>query len=196
MGKISWKGAALAAPVPPALVTCRYGDIENVFTVAWTGIVNTIPPKTYISVRKERFSYNLIEESGVFAINFAPSEMARAVDFCGVKSGKNTDKFKEAHLTKAVASKIDVPIIEECPLSLECVVTDKIELGSHTMFLADIVAVDVDEKLVDSEGKLHLERAHLLAYAHGDYFSLGKKTGSFGFSVRKRKSAKRRKSVR
>lgn len=186
MSKIKWKGGALLAPVPPTLVTCSDGERDNVFTVAWTGIVNTVPPKTYISVRPSRYSYKLIKESGVFAVNLVPSSLIRAADTCGVYTGAKVDKFSKCSLTKEAASEIACPVIAECPLTLECRVTDVIPLGSHDMFLADIVAVDVDEALVDEKGKLHLERAGIAAYAHGDYFELGRRIGSFGFSVAKR----------
>lgn len=186
MSKIKWKGGALLAPVPPTLVTCSDGEHDNVFTVAWTGIVNTVPPKTYISVRPSRYSYRLIKESGVFAVNLVPASLIRAADTCGVYTGAKVDKFHKCSLTKEAASEIACPLIAECPLSLECRVTDVIPLGSHDMFLANIVAVNVDEALVDEKGKLHLERAGLAAYAHGDYFELGRRIGGFGFSVAKR----------
>lgn len=187
MSKIKWKGGALLAPVPPTLVTCSDGEHDNVFTVAWTGIVNTIPPKTYISVRPSRYSYGIIKNSGVFAINLTTRALVRSADTCGVYTGAKVDKFKKCGLTKERASEIDCPIIQESPLSLECRVTDIIPLGSHDMFLADIVAVNIDEKLLDDKGKLHLERAELVAYAHGDYYDLGKRLGGFGFSVAKKK---------
>ena len=187
MSKIKWKGGALIAPVPPTMVTCGSGDDINVFTVAWTGIINTIPPKTYISVRPSRHSYRLIKESGEFVINLTSKSLVRAADTCGVFTGAKVDKFKKCALTPSDASEVSCPVIEESPLSLECRVTDIIPLGTHDMFFADIVAVDVDESLLDEKGKLHLERAELVAYAHGDYFELGKRLGGFGFSVAKKK---------
>jgi flavin reductase (DIM6/NTAB) family NADH-FMN oxidoreductase RutF len=186
MSKQLWDGGALLAPVPPVLVTCGTMEKPNVLTVGWTGIVNTIPPKTYISIRPERFSYPIIVESGEFVINLPTIALTRAVDFCGVRSGRQLDKFAETGLTSLPAAKVNCPMLAQSPLSLECRVFQQIELGSHTMFLADIVAVDVDENLIDKTGKLHLERAGLLAYAHGEYFALGEKMGSFGFSVRKK----------
>lgn len=186
MSKIAWGGGALLAPVPPALVTCGTMEQPNVLTIAWTGILNTIPPKTYISVRPERFSYPLIRESGQFVINLPTAALVKAVDFCGVRSGRDHDKFALTGLTPAPATQVECPLLAESPLSLECKVTDVIPLGSHHMFLADIVAVDVEESLIDQAGKLHLDRAGLLAYAHGEYFELGKKLGSFGYSVRKK----------
>ncbi len=187
MAKLPWKGGALLAPVPPALVTCSDGERENVLTVAWTGIVNTDPPKTYISVRPKRYSYDIIKKSGVFAINLTTAALVRSADWCGVYTGAKVDKFERCRLTKEPASEIDCPILAESPLSLECRVTDVIPLGTHDMFLADIVGVDVDESLLDENGKLHLERAGLVAYAHGDYFELGRKLGKFGYSVAKKK---------
>lgn len=191
MAKTFWKGSALLAPVPAALVTCGSGDITNVLTIGWTGIVNTRPPMTYISVRPERYSYKLIKESGEFAINLTTSAMCRETDFCGVRSGRDTDKFAVCGFHTVPAQKISVPIIEECPAALECRVTEAKELGSHTMFLAEIVGIDVDERYIDSKGKLNLQQCGLAAYAHGEYFALGRKLGDFGFSVRKKKKHKK-----
>ena len=187
MSKIVWKGGALAAPLPPCMVTCSDGERDNIITIAWTGIVNTIPPKTYISVRPSRHSYEMIKKSGEFVINLTPVSLIKTADYCGIHTGAKVDKFERCGLHKTAASAVSVPLIEECPLALECKVTDVIPLGSHDMFLADIVAVDVDESLIDKAGKLHLERAGLAAFAHGEYFALGGKIGDFGFSVRKKK---------
>ena len=187
MSKIVWKGGALAAPLPPCMVTCSDGERDNIITIAWTGIVNTIPPKTYISVRPSRHSYEMIKKSGEFVINLTPVSLIKTADYCGIHTGAKVDKFERCGLHKTAASAVSVPLIEECPLSLECKVTDVIPLGSHDMFLADVVAVDVDESLIDKAGKLHLERAGLAAFAHGEYFALGGKIGDFGFSVRKKK---------
>ena len=187
MSKIKWKGGALTAPVPPCMVTCGEGESANIITVAWTGIINTVPPKTYISVRPTRHSYGLIKESGEFCVNLTSASLVRAADYCGIYTGKKVDKFAACGLTKEEATEVSCPIIAESPLSLECRVTDVIELGSHHMFLADIVAVDVDDSLIDKEGKLRLERADLAAFAHGEYFELGKKIGTFGFSAKKKK---------
>lgn len=187
MAKIKWRGGAMLSPVPPTMVTCAHQGKENVFTVAWTGITNTIPPKTYISVRPSRHSYALIKESGVFAINLTTASLVQAADFCGVHTGAKIDKFARCSLEKESATEIDCPILAQSPLVLECRVTNIIPLGSHDMFLADIVGIDVDESLVDANGKLHLEKAELVAYAHGDYYELGKRIGSFGYSVAKKK---------
>ena len=186
MSKTLWPGGAMLAPVPPALVTCGTMERPNVLTIAWTGILNTQPPKTYISVRPERYSFPMIQETGTFVINLPTAAMVRAVDFCGVRSGRVVDKFKETGLTPVPALETGCPMLEEAPLALECRVCETVPLGSHTMFIADIVGVDVSESLIDDKGALHLERAGLLAYAHGQYFELGKRLGSFGFSVRKR----------
>ena len=187
MKKLKWKGGTLLAPVPPVMVTC--GDMENsnIITVGWTGIINTIPPKTYISVRKSRHSYELIKNRGEFVINLTPTNLVREADFCGIYTGKKVNKFEKCKLTKGEAQNVSCPIIEESPLSIECKVFDIIELGTHDMFLADIVGVDVSEDIIGNDGKLRLDKANLTAYAHGEYFELGKKIGSFGFSAAKKK---------
>ena len=189
MAKIKWKGGALTAPVPPCMVTCGEGENANIITVAWTGITNTVPPKTYISVRPTRHSHKLISESREFCINLTPASLIKTADFCGIYTGKKVNKFERCKLHKEEASAVSCPIIAECPLTLECKVTDIIPLGSHDMFLADIVAIDVDDSLLDESGKLHLERACLAAFAHGEYYELGKKIGTFGFSAKKKKKA-------
>lgn len=186
MQKVLWKGGALVAPLPPVLVTCGTMEKPNVLTIAWTGILSTQPPKTYISVRPSRYSYNLIKGSGEFVINLTTAYMTKAVDFCGVRSGKEFDKFAIMGLVHEKASKVACPMIEQSPVSLECRVTDIVPLGSHDMFIADIIAVNVDGQYIDKSGRLHLDQCALLAFAHGEYFELGKKVGSFGFSVRKK----------
>ncbi len=186
MEKVVWKGGALLAPVPPVMVSCGPLERPNIITVGWTGITNTIPPKTYISLRPERYSTPLIRESGVFVVNLTNSPLVRAADFCGVRSGKNVDKFAEMKLTAEPGPATGCPMIAESPLSMECRVTDVIPMGSHDMFLADIVSVLVNPVYLDEAGKLHLDRCGLAAYAHGEYFELGRKLGSFGFSVRKK----------
>jgi flavin reductase (DIM6/NTAB) family NADH-FMN oxidoreductase RutF len=184
--KISWKGGALIAPIPPALVSCGTMEKPNALTIAWTGILNTIPPKTYISVRPTRYSYDLIKSSGEFVINLTTSAIIKAADFCGVRSGRNVDKFALTGLIPEKASIVACPMIKQSPVSLECRVSDIVSLGSHDMFIADIIAVNVDEQFIDKEGKLHLDKCGLAAFAHGEYFELGKKIGTFGFSVRKK----------
>lgn len=182
-----WKGSVITSPLPPTLVTCRDGEKENVFTVAWTGILNTQPPITYISVRPERYSYAMIANSGEFVINLATQELVRAVDLCGVKSGRNLDKFELTGLTTEKASKVSAPIIVQSPVNIECKVRDIVKLGTHDMFIADIVALDIANELIDDKGRLALEKAGLIAYSHGEYFELGRKLGTFGYSVRKKK---------
>lgn len=195
--KEHWKGSVLEAPLPPVLVSCGDEQSPNVLTVAWTGILNTQPPVTYISLRPERFSYPIIKESGEFVINLPTEELVRAVDYCGVKSGRNTDKLAQTGLTVTKGVAVSAPMINECPLSLECRVRQIIKLGTHDMFMADIVGVNAAKELLDNNGRLCLERARLLAYSHGEYYGLGRKLGSFGYSVRKKKqktnSAKKRK---
>ncbi len=186
MGKLIWKGSALLGPVPPALVTCGTMEKPNVLTIAWTGITCTHPAMTYISVRPSRHSYKLIEESGEFVINLPTSAMAKATDYCGMKSGAKVNKIEKCHLELTPGSEVSAPVIAQCPVSLECRVTQKLPLGSHTMFLAEILAVQVEERFVDSKGKLNLQQAGLLAYSHGEYFAVGRKCGDFGFSVKKK----------
>lgn len=187
MSKQTWRGGALIAPVPPVMVTCGTSDAPNIITIAWTGITNTVPPKTYISVRPKRHSYGLIKNSGEFVINLATADMIRAVDYCGIYTGAKVNKFEKCGLTPEPAAEVSCPMIAESPLSLECRVTQVIPLGSHDMFLADILHVHVDESLLDEHGKLRLDRAHLAAFAHGEYFELGHKIGTFGFSATKKK---------
>ena len=185
----------MLAPVPPALVSCSDGEHDNLITVGWTGIICTEPAKTYISLRPERYSHELISKTGEFVINLPSSHIIRSIDFCGVRSGRKVDKFKECRLTKEKATEVSCPMVAESPISLECRVTDVIKLGTHDMFMADIVAVNVDERYVDEKGELKIEQCSLAAYAHGSYFALGKKIGSFGYSVKKKstKAANRNK---
>ena len=183
----------MLAPLPAVMVSV--GDMEhsNIITVAWTGIVNSDPPYTYVSVRKSRYSHDIIEESGEFVINLTTEATAKATDYCGVKSGRDVDKFKECGLTKMPAEKLACPIIGECPVNIECRVIEKREFGSHDMFLAEIVNVNVSEELFDEKGRIGLDKAGLLAYVHGEYFGLKKApVGFFGFSVAKPKVLKKR----
>ena len=192
MSKLTWKGGTILAPVPPALVSCGTVDKPNVLTVAWTGIINSNPPMTYVSVRPERYSHRLIAESGEFVINLTPSKLVRTADFCGVKSGAQLDKFAACHLTAEQSSQLAAPMIAECPVSLECRVQKVVPLGSHDMFVAQIVAVNVDEAFVDEQGRLRLEQCGLAVYAHGEYFAMGKKIGQFGFSVKKKRTIRKK----
>ena len=186
-----WKGGTLLAPIPPALVTVGTMEAPNVLTIGWTGILNTIPPKTYISVRKERHSYQMLMDTREFVINLPSANLVKAVDFCGVRSGKDLDKFKEMNLTPTESPNVSAPLIAQCPLHLECKVTETVELGTHTMFIADIVGCVVSEECVNQDGKLEIEKCNLLAYAHGTYFSLGNQLGTFGYSVKKKKNKKK-----
>lgn len=174
------------------MVTCGTMEKPNVLTVAWTGIVNSEPAMTYISVRPSRYSHELISENREFVINLTTAKTLKAADFCGVKSGRDVDKFAEAGLTPVAATAVKAPLIAESPLSLECRVTEVKRLGSHDMFLAEIVAVDVDDGYLDADGKFRLEDSGLIAFCHGGYYALGGKVGSFGFSVEKKKSRKQR----
>lgn len=194
MSKITWKGSVLLGPIPPVLVSCGDDTAHNMFTVAWAGVINTHPPRVSISVRPSRYSYELIQKTGEFVINLPTQALARAVDWCGVKSGRDVDKFAEMKLTALPSSVVGCPCIEQSPVNLECKVFQVIPLGSHDLFLADVVAVNVDEDLLDASGKLHLERADLLAYAHGQYYSLGDAVGTFGWSVRKKPAPAKQKT--
>lgn len=187
MAKTQWKGGALLAPVPPVLVTTGTLESPNVCTVAWCGMLSTKPPKTYISLRPSRLSHAMATQSGQFVINLPTAALVRAIDRCGVKSGRDENKFETCKLTAEAASVVAAPTIAESPLAVECRIEQVIPLGSHDMMLASIVAVDVDESLIDAAGRLRLARAGLACYAHGEYFALGKKIGDFGFSVRKKK---------
>ncbi len=184
-----WKPTTLLGPIPPALITCGTMDKPNILTAAWVGIINTKPPMCYISLRPERFSAPIIKQSGVFCINLPTEALVKSVDFCGVRSGKDTDKFGICKLS-ASEGQSGVPMLNESPISLECRVTEIIPLGSHEMYLAEITAVHVEESLMDESGKLHIEKAKLLAFAHGGYYSLGRNLGTFGYSVRKKKPVK------
>ena len=193
MSKQIWKPGALLAPVPPALVTCGTVEKPNILTVGWTGIVATHPAMTYISVRPERFSYPLIKEGGCFVVNLTTEKLAKAADFCGVRSGRDVDKFALCGLSAGDASTVSAPVLNESPVNIECRVREIIELGSHHMFLSEITAIQVDDSLVDEKGRLCLDRAGLVAYAHGEYFALGDKLGTFGWSVKKPRKPKKKK---
>ncbi len=189
--KIKWKGGAVLAPVPAVMVTCGSEEKPNVLTIAWTGTINTNPPKTYISVRPTRHSYNIIKESKEFVINLTTASLVRATDYCGVKSGKNENKFEKMNLEYEKANELNTVMLTDSPVTLECRVCDIIPLGTHDMFLADIVAVNVAQELIDENGRLDLQKADLIAYSHGEYFRLGQKLGTFGYSVRKKKKKRK-----
>ena len=180
-------------PLPAVMVSCADKEgHDNIITIAWTGIVNSNPPMTYISVRKERYSHNIIESTGEFVINLCSEKLAFATDFCGVRSGRDTDKFKEMKLTPERAEAVRCPMIKESPVNIECRVREIIELGSHDMFIADILRVHVDEQYIDQADRIRLDKASLVAYNHGEYFGLKRQPiGKFGFSVMKPKTRKR-----
>ena len=186
MAKQIWQPTTLLAPVPCVLVSCGTMEHPNALTIAWTGIINTKPAMTYVSLQKSRYSYDLIGQTGEFVINLVPESLVKQTDFCGVRSGRDINKFEYCGFTAQKMAQVSAPGIEECPVNLECRVTQRIQLGTHEMFLAEILNVHVDERLIDQTGKLHIEKAHLAAYAHGAYFALGKQIGTFGYSVRKK----------
>lgn len=195
MGKITWKGGTFVYPLPAVMVSCGDMKNSNIITVAWTGIINTNPAMCYISVRPERFSHELIKKNGEFVINLTTKQLARATDWCGVKSGRDFDKFKEMGLTKEKATIVKSPMIAESPISVECKVDKIVPLGSHDMITAKIVAINVSDKFVNEKGAFDISKCDLMAYANGGYYPLGKKIGQFGFSVMK-KSTKKKKGIR
>ena len=193
MAKQTWKPGNMVYPLPAVMVSV--GDKEgntNIITIAWTGTICTNPAMLYISVRPERHSYNMIRESGEFVVNLTTEALARATDYCGVRSGRDVDKWKEMHLTRGKASELEyAPIIEECPVNIECKVEEVKELGSHHMFIARVVAVQVEDSYLDETGKFCLNETGLLAYSHGEYLSLGKSVGTFGYSIKKKTPKKK-----
>lgn len=196
MGKQIWKPGNMVYPLPAVMVSTadREGN-DNIITVAWTGTVCTNPAMLYISVRPERYSYHLLRESGEFVVNLTTEKLVKATDWCGVRSGGDFDKWKEMHLTRGKAEKLTyAPIIQESPVNIECKVTEVQELGSHHMFLAKVEAVQVDESYMNETGKFELNDTQLLAYSHGEYYTLGKKLGTFGYSVRKQTAGKKKKN--
>ncbi|MCY6356690.1 flavin reductase family protein [Clostridium sp. ZS2-4] len=193
MTKKIFKGSAMLNPVPSVLITSKNKEGKiNVFTVGWIGTACTKPPMITVAIRPERLSYEYIKESKEFVVNLPSVDLVKAVDFCGVRSGKNIDKIKECKFTLAPSENIETPYIENCPIALECKLKNIIPLGSHDLFLAEIIAVHVEENLIDSKGKIHFEKANLICYSHGEYFGLSKNSlGSFGYSVRKKKKSKK-----
>lgn len=196
MTKIEWKPGNMLYPLPVAMVSCGIKPEDyNIITISWAGTINTDPPMVSISIREKRHSFKLIKESGEFVINLTTKELTRAADWCGVRSGRDFDKFKEMNLTPAPATKIKTPIIAESPVNIECEVTQIIELGTHHLFLAKVVAVNGEERFLDKNtGKFDLRQTDPVAYLHGSYYTMGENLGRFGFSVRKKK--KKRKDVK
>ena len=192
MSKVTWKSGTFLYPLPAVMVSCGNMEKSNIITVAWTGILNTNPAMVYISVRPTRYSYNLIKESGEFVINLTTKDLAYATDWCGVKTGAKVDKFAEMHLTKEKAKFVKCPMIKESPVSVECKVKEIKELGSHHMFVAEVLAINADEKYIDEKGAFDISKCDLIAYSNGNYYLLGKKIGRFGFSVQKNKKKKKK----
>lgn len=187
MSKVIWKPGTFIYPLPVVMVTCGNMEKSNIITVAWTGIINSDKPMCYISVRKERFSHDIIKNTGEFVINLTNQKLVYATDWCGVKTGARVDKFKKMKLTKEKAKFVKCPLIKESVASLECKVIEIKELGSHDMFLAEILSIDADEKYIDEKGAFDITKCDLITYANGKYFTLGKQVGKFGYSVQKKK---------
>lgn len=186
MGKQLWKPGNMLYPLPVVMVSVADKEgRNNIITIAWVGTICSNPPMVSISVRPERYSYNILKETGEFVINLTTKDLTYATDYCGVKSGRDVDKFKEMGLTALPGKEVKAPLIAESPVNIECKVTQVISLGSHDMFLAEVVAVHVDEKYMDEKGKFHLDKAEPIAYSHGDYLATGELLGTFGYSVKK-----------
>ncbi len=187
MAKITWKPGNMLYPLPVVMVSCaEKSGKDNILTIAWTGTTCSNPPMLSISVRPERYSYHMIEETGEFVVNLTTEKLVRATDYCGVKSGKDVDKWREMHLTREKADIVKAPLIKESPVNIECRVVERKDLGSHVMYQAEVLAVHADETYMDSAQKFHLEDARPIVYSHGMYFSLGKELGTFGYSIKKR----------
>ena len=191
--KVMWKPGTFLYPLPVVMVSCGTMEKSNIITVAWTGILNTNPATVYIAIRPSRYSYHLIKEEGEFVINLTNKNLVRATDWCGVKTGSQVDKFKEMKLTKEKANFVKCPMIKESPVSVECKVREIQEMGSHHIFIADVLAIDADKQYIDENGAFDISKCDLIAYANGHYYALGKKLGKFGFSVQKKKKNRRKK---
>ena len=187
MAKAMWKPGTFLYPIPAVMVSCGTMEKSNIITVAWTGIINSDPAMVYISVRPSRYSYNIIKEQGEFVINLTTENLLKATDWCGVRSGEKYDKFKEMNLTKESAVHIKCPMIKESPVSVECRVKEIKKLGTHDMFIAEVLAIHADEKYIDENGAFDISKCDLIAYSNGGYYTLGKKIGKFGYSVEKKK---------
>ena len=192
MSKVIWKPGCFVYPIPAVMVSCGTVENSNIITVAWTGILNTNPAMVYISVRPTRYSYKLIKEQREFVINLTNEKLVYATDWCGVKTGEKVDKFKEMNLHKEKAKFVKCPLIKESPVSIECKVKEIKELGSHHMFIAEVLSIDADDKYINEKGAFDISKCNLIAYANGNYYTLGKKLGKFGFSVRKNKRKNRK----
>jgi flavin reductase (DIM6/NTAB) family NADH-FMN oxidoreductase RutF len=188
MDKEFWKAGNMLYPLPAVMVSCqRQGEKPNIITVAWTGTICTNPAMVYISVRPERFSYDIIKETGEFVINLSSEELVKAVDYCGVKSGRNVDKFKDMQLTPVAGNIVKAPLIKEAPVNIECRVKQMLPLGSHHMIIAEVLGVHVDKEYMNKNGKFELSKARPIVYSHGEYYGLGDLLGTFGYSVKKKK---------
>ncbi len=197
LGKQIWKAGNMLYPLPAVMVSCKKpGEKANIITVAWTGTVCTNPAMLYISVRPERHSYAILRETGEFVVNLTTEKLVRETDICGVRSGRDIDKFEELHLTEEASQHITAPCIKECPVNIECRVTQVLEPGSHHIFLAEVLAVHVDETYLDKNGKFHLNDAGLLVYSHGEYHAVGELLGTFGYSIRKKESTGKQKIIK
>lgn len=185
--KVTWKAGTFIYPIPAVMVSCGTMEESNIITVAWTGIINTNPAMVYTSVRPSRYSYKLIKEQGEFVINLTTKELAKATDWCGVRTGAKFDKFKEMNLHKEKANFVNCPMIKESPVSVECKVKEIKEMGSHHMFIAEVIAINADKKYINEKGAFDISKCDLIAYSNGGYYQLGKKIGKFGFSVQKKK---------
>ena len=186
MAKVIWRPGTFIYPIPAVMVSCGTMEKSNIITVAWTGILNTNPAIVYISVRPTRYSYNLIKDQGEFVINLTTKDLVKQTDWCGVKTGAKVDKFKEMKLHKQKAKFVKCPLIKESPVSIECKVKEIKELGSHHVFVAEVLSIDADKKYIDENGAFDISKCDLIAYANGGYYVLGKKVGKFGFSVKKK----------
>lgn len=188
MGKQVWKPGNMLYPVPAVMVSCgRPQEKPNIITVAWAGTVCTNPPMLSVSVRPERYSYDIIKDTGEFVVNLVTKDLVRAADYCGVRSGRDVDKYRETGLTPLASRNVSCPGIAESPVNIECRVSKILPLGSHHMFLSEVVSVTVEESYLNKKGKFELNKSGLVTYSHGSYFLLGQELGSFGYSVRKKK---------
>lgn len=186
MSKIQIKPGTLLAPLPAVMVTVGDMQKSNIITIAWTGVVCSYPPRVYVSVRHDRYSYEILKSCKEFVINLTSENLLPACDYCGIRSGRDEDKFAEMKLTKTPAAEVSAPLIAESPINLECKVFEVLPLGSHDMFLADVVAVHANGEIVDSEGKIDYALAHLVCYEHGEYYASGKRLGRFGFAAQRK----------
>lgn len=190
MEKECWKPGNMVYPIPAVMVSCsEEGKRDNIITIAWTGTICTNPPMVYISVRPSRYSYDMIKNSGEFVINLTTENLVKETDYCGVRSGRDVDKFEEMKLHKEKAKYVSVPLIKECPVNIECKVTEIKELGSHHMFMAEVLGVNIDPAYLDESGRFNLNQSRLMIYSHGEYYGLGNLLGTFGYSVQKKKNS-------